>query len=69
MSSFVGYLPLTCRCRGRDVDTDEEATGILKDRSERMNFGIPLEILPSPYRELTRPPQPKLPAAKGRAAL
>jgi amino acid transporter len=37
------------------VDTDEEATGILKDRWQRMNFGIPLEVLQSPYRELTRP--------------
>jgi hypothetical protein len=37
------------------VDTDEEATGILKERWQRMNFGIPLEVLPSPYRELTRP--------------
>jgi amino acid transporter len=37
------------------VDTDEEATGILKDRWQRMNFDIPLEVLQSPYRELTRP--------------
>ncbi|MFL6373411.1 MAG: APC family permease [Pyrinomonadaceae bacterium] len=37
------------------VDTDDEATGILRDRWGRMNFGIPLEVLQSPYRELTRP--------------
>lgn len=37
------------------VDFDEEATMRLKERWERLNLGIKLVILPSPYRELTRP--------------
>jgi amino acid transporter len=37
------------------VDFDEEATAKLKERWNKLNFGIPLVILPSPYRELTRP--------------
>jgi len=37
------------------VDTDEEATGILQDRWLRLNFDIPLDVVASPYRELTRP--------------
>ncbi|MEO8648513.1 MAG: APC family permease [Acidobacteriota bacterium] len=37
------------------VDTDEEATGKLKERWDKLNTGVTLTILPSPYRELTRP--------------
>jgi amino acid transporter len=37
------------------VDTGEEATAKLREAWRRMNFGVPLEVLPSPYRELTRP--------------
>lgn len=37
------------------VDFEEEATAKLKERWERLNLGINLVVLPSPYRELTRP--------------
>ena len=37
------------------VDFDEDATAKLKERWERLNLGIKLVVLPSPYRELTRP--------------
>ena len=37
------------------VDFDEEATARLKERWDLLNLGIKLVILPSPYRELTRP--------------
>jgi amino acid transporter len=37
------------------IDFDEDATAKLKERWERLNLGIKLVILPSPYRELTRP--------------
>ena len=37
------------------VDTDEEATEKLRERWARLDFGVPLEVLASPYRELTRP--------------
>jgi len=37
------------------VDFDEEATTKLKEVWNRLNIDIPLVILPSPYRELTRP--------------
>lgn len=37
------------------VDFDETATARLKERWEKLNIGVPLKILPSPYRELTRP--------------
>jgi amino acid transporter len=37
------------------VDFDEEATAKLKERWDLLNLGIKLVILPSPYRELTRP--------------
>jgi amino acid transporter len=37
------------------VDSDEEATIKLKERWEKLSLGVPLVILPSPYRELTRP--------------
>jgi amino acid transporter len=37
------------------VDFDEEATMRLKERWERLNLGVKLVVLPSPYRELTRP--------------
>ncbi|CAN5512645.1 APC family permease [soil metagenome] len=37
------------------VDFDEEATAKIKGLWERLDLGIKLVILPSPYRELTRP--------------
>ncbi|HEV7683872.1 MAG TPA: APC family permease [Pyrinomonadaceae bacterium] len=37
------------------VDFDEEATAKLREKWERWGAGIPLVVLPSPYRELTRP--------------
>jgi amino acid transporter len=37
------------------VDFEEEATASLKDKWERWGAGVQLVILPSPYRELTRP--------------
>jgi Amino acid transporters len=37
------------------VDSGEEVTAKLKERWEKLDLGIKLTILPSPYRELTRP--------------
>ncbi|HKX82639.1 MAG TPA: hypothetical protein VJL58_00335, partial [Pyrinomonadaceae bacterium] len=37
------------------VDFDDEATEKLTEAWGRLNIGVPLEVLPSPYRELTRP--------------
>ncbi|HSS19648.1 MAG TPA: APC family permease [Pyrinomonadaceae bacterium] len=37
------------------VDFDEEATAKLREKWERWGSGIKLVVLPSPYRELTRP--------------
>ena len=37
------------------VDFEEEATAKLKERWDRLELGVKLVILPSPYRELTRP--------------
>jgi hypothetical protein len=37
------------------IDFDEDATAKLKERWEQLDLGIKLVILPSPYRELTRP--------------
>lgn len=38
------------------VDSDEEATAQLKERWDKLGLdGVKLDILPSPYRELTRP--------------
>jgi amino acid transporter len=37
------------------VDFEEEATATLKDKWERWGAGVQLVVLPSPYRELTRP--------------
>jgi amino acid transporter len=37
------------------VDFDEEATAKLREKWERWGTGVNLVILPSPYRELTRP--------------
>ena len=37
------------------VDFEEEATVDLKDKWERWGAGVQLVVLPSPYRELTRP--------------
>ncbi len=37
------------------VDFEEEATASLKDKWHRWGAGIDLVVLPSPYRELTRP--------------
>jgi amino acid transporter len=37
------------------VDFDEDATEKVRERWDKLNFGIPLVVLPSPYRELTRP--------------
>ncbi|HKC62450.1 MAG TPA: APC family permease [Pyrinomonadaceae bacterium] len=37
------------------VDFDEEATQKLRDKWERWGAGIKLVVLPSPYRELTKP--------------
>jgi amino acid transporter len=37
------------------VDFDEEATARLREKWERWGAGVKLVVLPSPYRELTRP--------------
>jgi hypothetical protein len=37
------------------VDFDEEATHKLKEKWEQWGSGVELIVLPSPYRELTRP--------------
>ncbi len=37
------------------VDFEEEATASLKDKWDRWGAGVQLVVLPSPYRELTRP--------------
>lgn len=37
------------------VDFEEEATANIKDKWERWGAGVQLVVLPSPYRELTRP--------------
>jgi amino acid transporter len=37
------------------VDFDEEATAKLREKWERWGSGVELVVLPSPYRELTRP--------------
>jgi len=37
------------------VDFEEEATAALKEKWERWGAGVQLVVLPSPYRELTRP--------------
>jgi amino acid transporter len=37
------------------VDFDEEATAKLKERWDKLKLGVRLVVLPSPYRELTRP--------------
>jgi hypothetical protein len=37
------------------VDFEEEATAQLKDKWDRWGSGVQLVVLPSPYRELTRP--------------
>jgi hypothetical protein len=37
------------------VDFDEEATQKLRERWTKLDFGVDLEIISSPYRELTRP--------------
>jgi hypothetical protein len=37
------------------VDSDEEASARLRERWDKLALGIKLVILPSPYRELTRP--------------
>jgi amino acid transporter len=37
------------------VDFDEETTAKLRDKWERWGTGVKLVVLPSPYRELTRP--------------
>lgn len=37
------------------VDYDEEASAKLRERWDRLNYGVQLEIISSPYRELTRP--------------
>lgn len=37
------------------VDFDEEATAKLREKWERWGTGVALVVLPSPYRELTRP--------------
>jgi amino acid transporter len=37
------------------VDFEEEATAKLRDKWERWSAGVRLVVLPSPYRELTRP--------------
>lgn len=37
------------------VDFEEEATAKLKERWNKLDLGINLVVLPSPYRELTRP--------------
>jgi amino acid transporter len=37
------------------VDFEEEATARLKERWDKLDLGVKLVVLPSPYRELTRP--------------
>lgn len=37
------------------VDFDEEATRRIRERWEKLDTGVKLVVLPSPYRELTRP--------------
>ena len=37
------------------IDFDEEATAKLRERWNRLDLGVKLVVLPSPYRELTRP--------------
>jgi amino acid transporter len=37
------------------VDFEEEATSKLRERWEKLDLGVELVVLPSPYRELTRP--------------
>jgi len=37
------------------VDFDEEATRNLREKWEQWGSGVELVVLPSPYRELTRP--------------
>jgi amino acid transporter len=37
------------------VDFEEEATAKLREKWERLQVGVKLVVLPSPYRELTRP--------------
>jgi amino acid transporter len=37
------------------VDFDEEATAKLRERWDKLDLGVKLVVLPSPYRELTRP--------------
>jgi hypothetical protein len=37
------------------VDFEEEATAKLKERWDKLDLGVKLVVLPSPYRELTRP--------------
>jgi hypothetical protein len=37
------------------VDFDEDATSKLRERWDKLNYGVKLEIISSPYRELTRP--------------
>lgn len=37
------------------IDFEEEATAKLKERWDRLDLGVKLVVLPSPYRELTRP--------------
>lgn len=37
------------------VDFDEEAAFKLRERWDKLNYGVKLEIISSPYRELTRP--------------
>jgi amino acid transporter len=43
------------RVQAVSVDFEEEATASLKDKWERWGAGVQLVVLPSPYRELTRP--------------
>ena len=37
------------------VDFDEDATGKIRERWAKLDLGVPLVVLASPYRELTRP--------------
>lgn len=37
------------------VDLDEDATAKLREMWKKLNFEIPLVVLPSPYRDLTKP--------------
>ena len=45
----------TDRVQAVYVDFEEEATAALKDKWETWGAGVQLVVLPSPYRELTRP--------------